>query len=168
MSESSGRGGNRPGAGRPKASAKLAELESRLRGPLAQIADWLEQRDEELGRVLREDAPKMASLLARVALNTKTPAPLVLAIRGIAAGLEPLDAFGRTLRLLVVRWREARARRREERESELVDDGLVGPPYVDDGGVASDVQVERELAAERIARGTPDRFRADREPPEVE
>jgi hypothetical protein len=155
-SSKSKRGGNRPGSGRPKTSARRAELEASLRGPLGQVAEWLEARDPELAVILHDDAPKMARLLAGLALNAKTPAPIVFAVRGLASLLEPLDAFGRTLRHLAKRWRERRARLVAEREEqELADAGVVIVPDVD-GQPAGD------------SEATPSRFRYDTEPPETD
>jgi hypothetical protein len=132
-----------------------SDYTARLREPIAKIAEWLAERDPELAEILSEDGPKMARLLGRVALNTKTPAPVVYAIAGLAQALEPLDAFGRLVRLAWQRWRGRRARRFEQAQAAeaetIADETIVGPPAP---------EAEPELMV------TPDRFRADYEPDE--
>lgn len=96
--------------------APRASLETRIRESLEAVADWLRDRgDAELGGVLHEDAQKMASVLGRLAkLN-----PLASkAVSVIADALEPVRAFGPTLRVLWRRLVDRRARTLAEREQE--------------------------------------------------
>jgi hypothetical protein len=105
-------------SGTPRRSsqrAPRAPLETRIREALEALADWLRDRgDAELGGVLREDAPKMAAVLGRVAkLN-----PLAGKVVGVIADvLEPVRAFGPTLRVLWQRLLGRRERIQAEREA---------------------------------------------------
>lgn len=98
-----------------------ASLETRIRESLEAVADWLRDRgDAELGGVLHSDAPKMAAVLGRLAkLN-----PLAgKAVGVVADALEPVRAFGPTLRVLwrrLVHRRELALTEREEAEEEML------------------------------------------------
>ena len=129
----------------------VAELRERIGEAIAELGEWIGERDAELGRVLKEDAPKMAGLLAAWATHPKAPPPLVFAIRLVAAVLEPVRAFGRTARLVLARMGERRAR-----------------AYADGGDWPEPVYAEPEAPVDEAASRTPDRFRADAEPPAAE
>lgn len=124
------------------------EVTSRLRESLGELASALENRDPELSRVLKRDGPKMAELLGKWGEHPKTPPPLKVAVVMIAEILEPLRAFGGTARLLLRRLRE-----RQLREPE---------PEPDEG---EQPWAPAEVPVEEIP--TPDRFRIDAEPPDV-
>jgi hypothetical protein len=137
---------------RRKRATETPDLRGRLERPIARVAEWLAERDPELSEVLREDGPKMAKLLARAASHPKSPRWLVGAVEAAAGLLEPLDAFGRLLRLLAIRLRERRLRAREEAEAQQAEEAPASgfaqwPP--------SQVDV------------VPERFRVDAEPPET-
>lgn len=162
----------RRGPGRPKGSKtrpkeererpaeppgfSTSRLRDKLKDPLIRIADWLEDRDPEFSAALREDAPKIASLLTKWAASPKCPPGVVAAIRFVSVLLEPLDAFGRVARLGYVRLRDRAAARRMG--GELV-------PFPDDYTPDGEVPPPVEEPPEAL---TPDRFRADREPPPVD
>lgn len=152
----------RRGPGRPKGSknkprpaAADASLEARLREPLVKVAEWLSDRNPDLSRVLREDAGKIAALLAKVAAADRTPAIFVSAVGVVASMLEPFDAFGRVLRVLYVQWRDRRQARRES----------VPPPL--DGTEQPAGQTNGEPLPLEVVPDTPDRFRYDSDPPAV-
>ena len=170
----------RRGPGRPKGSKNRAKspeaegpssssspgfstsrLRDKLREPILKVAEWLEGRDPEFAQALQEDAAKIANLLTKWASSPKCPPGVVAAIRFVAVMLEPIDAFGRVARLSYIRLRDRAIARRAARELELAPEGFV--PFA--GGV--EPEGEQELEGES-ATLTPDRFRADREPPPVE
>ena len=128
-----------------------SELRSRLREPIVKVSEWLADRNPELSRVLREDADKMAAMLAKVAASSKAPPAAVAAVRMLAVLLEPIDAFGRVLRVAYVQLRERRARLRAEAESGY-------PPAEPD---------EPEKPAAPPENLTPARFQVGAEPPAV-
>lgn len=140
-----------PGFSQSRLVDKLAE-------PIQRIGQFLEDKDPELAQALKEDARKMALLLGRWAASPKCPPGVVAAIRFVAVVLEPIDAFGRTARLLYVRLRDRR--RARAFEGELV-------PFPGNGEVIP-VPEGAELEGEQGGPSTPDRFRADREPPAVD
>ncbi len=127
------RRGVAPGGRRAPASPEV-----RLRESLEAVADWLRDRgDRELGDVLHRDAPKMARVLGQVA-NINPLAKKVIAV--LADVLEPVRAFGPTLRVLWRRLLARRAARLEELElepEELLHEVVVPGP------------VEPELGAEQ-------------------
>ena len=88
-----------------------SDLNARLREPLVKIGEWVGYRDAELGRVLVEDAPKIAALLVKWANASWAPPGFVAVIRAAASALEPIDAFGRVLRVLFQRILDRRRRR---------------------------------------------------------
>lgn len=136
------------GPGRPTKSSKRDELNAKLRDSIAEIARWVRERDPELGDILLDDGPKMADLFARLATHPKAPDPAVVLVNLLATVLEPVRAFGRTLRVLVVRAVE----RRRARAAELVE--LEPEP-------AGDVFPEPIYAEPEPEPATPARFRAD-------
>jgi hypothetical protein len=148
--------GAKRGAYKPRVPTS-SEVTQRLHESLAALADALTERDPELSRVLKRDGPKMADLLGKWGDHPKTPPPVKVAVVVIAEVLEPLRAFGATVRILLRRLRERRLR---EPEPELDDNGqplawsLPEQPTLDDEPVLP-------------SHTPPDRFRADAEPPEV-
>lgn len=114
-----------------------ASLETRIRESLEAVADWLNDRgDSELGGVLKSDAQKMASVLGRLA-GANPLAKKAVAV--VADALEPVRAFGPTLRVLWRRLLERRAAALAEREVEdeapevLLTQTHVRAPGGDDG-----------------------------------
>lgn len=151
-------------ASRSKASAAGdRELESKLREPLLRIGEWLSRRDPELAQALKEDAPKMARLLARWAVNGSVPPAVVSAIRLLAAALEPVDAFARVIRLTVFRlydWRMSKRPQPQddypaEQPADIVGDGFGEPEQ------PAQPPADDDFAEARA------RFAADAEPPVV-
>lgn len=98
--------------------------EARIREALEAVALWISDRgDDELGGTLERDAPKMARVLGDLA-GTNPLAKKAVAV--LADILEPVRAFGPTLRIV---WRRVLARREArlaELEQELADDEPVG------------------------------------------
>lgn len=78
-------------------TTKERQLRRKIEDPISKIASWVSNRDEELGKILREDGPKMATLLSKLAASAATPPGVVMAVTVFASLLEPVDAFGRTL-----------------------------------------------------------------------
>lgn len=84
-----------------------ATPETRLRESIEAVADWLRDRgDQELGDVLHRDAPKMARVAGAIA-NVNPAAKRAVTV--LADVLEPIRAFGPTLRILWGRFLERRA-----------------------------------------------------------
>lgn len=132
------------------------EITSRLRESIAALADALSERDPELSGVLRRDGPKMADLLGKWGDHPKTPPPLKVAVVVVAEVLEPLRAFGATVRILLRRFRERRQREPvpepgDAEQHEEIDWTLREP------GADDDVTPPEP----------PERFRVGSEPPEV-
>ncbi len=89
-------------------------LEVRLRESIAAIAGWVRERgDGELGEILERDAGKMADVFGKLA---KVNPVAKQAVSFLADVLEPVRAFGPTLRVLWRRLLERRAVRLEELE----------------------------------------------------
>jgi len=132
-----------------------SEITSRLRESLDALANALEDRDPELSRVLKRDGPKMADLLGKWGDHPKTPPPVKVAVVVIAEVLEPLRAFGATVRILLRRLRERRLR---EPEPELGDDGQP---------LAWSLPEQPTLDDTPAPPTPPERFRIDVEPPDV-
>ncbi len=111
------RRGATPGGRRARAAPTSPEV--RLRESLEAVADWFRERgDRELGDVLHRDAPKMARVLGQVAsINPLTKK----AVTVLADVLEPVRAFGPTLRILWRRLLERRTARLAELELEFED-----------------------------------------------
>jgi hypothetical protein len=156
---SEGKPGARPkkksgGARRPRVPTS-SEVTQRLHESLAALADALSERDPELSRVLKRDGPKMADLLGKWGDHPKTPPPVKVAVVVVAEVLEPLRAFGATVRILLRRFRERRYR---EPEPELDNDGQP---------LAWSLPAEPELDDAPLPPEPPSRFRIDAEPPEV-
>lgn len=118
--------------GRPSNRARQSGLESKLAGGLERLAELVAQRDEELGGVLKEDGPKMAKLAATFAV--KAGGPVFALVSFMAAALEPLDAFGRTGKIVAARARARRAAAAEQHdEHQDAGDELAGD-YRQPGG----------------------------------
>jgi hypothetical protein len=136
-----------------------SEITSRLRESLDALANALEDRDPELARVLHRDGPKMADLLGKWGDHPKTPPPVKVAVVVIAEVLEPLRAFGATVRILLRRFRERRLREPEPVE---------GVDFVRDSeGLAWSLPDEPTSDDTPVPPTPPERFRIDVEPPEV-
>lgn len=137
------------------------EVTQRLHESLAALADALTDRDPELSRVLKRDGPKMADLLGKWGDHPKTPPPVKVAVVVIAEVLEPLRAFGGTVRILLRRLRERRLREPELDDEQLQQDGQGGLAWSEPAApVLDDVPVPPSVTP-------PERFRVDVEPPEV-
>ncbi len=131
------------------------EIRQRLRESISELASALEDRDPELARVLKRDGPKMAELLGKWGEHPKTPTPVKVAVVVVAEILEPLRAFGGTVRLLLRRFRE----RRLEHARELGDDKAgSGAGPAEPEPVYDVVPVDEPAPVER---GTPERFRVE-------
>lgn len=149
-------GGSTPRRASTRREPTAGEVTRRLRESLAALANALEDRDPELSQVLQRDGPKMADLLGKWGEHPKTPPPLKVAVVVIAEVLEPLRAFGATVRILLRRFRERRYR---EPEPELDQDGRP---------LAWSDPAEPELDERPDERPPPPaRFRVGTEPPEV-
>ncbi len=113
-------------------------LEVRLRESITAIAGWIRERgDEELGEILERDAGKMADVFGKLA---KVNPVAKQAVSFLADVLEPVRAFGPTLRVLWRRLLERRTARLEElrlEPEELLHEVVVPGP------------VEPELGAEQ-------------------
>lgn len=123
-------------------SRETSALRAKIADPIGKIADWISSRDEELAEILRSDAPKMASMLSRLAANAHTPMIVVLGVQAFATLLEPIDAFGRTALHLFRRARERRENQIQqmqdvipEPETETVPD-FIPPPEPQDDTIA--------------------------------
>lgn len=103
--------------GRQRSGKRRPPQEARLRESLVAIGEWLHDRgDDELGDVLKRDAEKMARVCGSLA-NANPLAKRAVSI--LADVLEPVRAFGPTLRILWGRLVARRAAALEEREEEL-------------------------------------------------
>lgn len=143
--ESGGNGGDEPA--KPKAPRRRRSqrsdsrtrhdkpsLERRLQESIESVAGWITERgDDELGEILERDAQKMAGVLGKVA---KTNPIAKQAVGVLADLLEPVRAFGPTLRVLYSRlvFRREQAREAAELEAELGGSDEVTPPVVIAGG----------------------------------
>lgn len=93
-----------------------SSLKVRLQESIESVAGWISERgDDELGEILERDAAKMAGVLEKVA---KTNPAAKKAVGVIADLLEPVRAFGPTLRVLYSRLMFRREQRRAEAEWE--------------------------------------------------
>lgn len=129
----------RPRRGRPPGRSKRSGTasrsgkrrppqETRIRESLEAIGGWLHDRgDEELGGTLERDAPKMAHVLGDVA-NVNPAAKRVVTV--LADVLEPVRAFGPTLRILWRRVLDWRASRLAELAAEPGEEELYGAAVV--------------------------------------
>lgn len=94
-------------------------LERRLQESIESVGGWISERgDDELGEILERDAQKMAGVLGKVA---KTNPVARQAVGVLADLLEPVRAFGPTLRVLYSRlvFRREQARAEAALEAEL-------------------------------------------------
>lgn len=151
-----------------KTPAADSQLEAKLREPLLRIGEWVDGRDPEFGQAIREDAPKMAKLLAKWAASSKAP-PLYVAVVGlVASALEPIDAFARVVRLTLFRAFDARARRRAAAAAAGAQEiDHAGDPFVPEP-VYADTPPADEGDTFVTDRGTPERFQAGSEPPHTD
>lgn len=94
----SGRGSR--SRGRPSTSNVSTELKGQITGPLNELAEWLEGRDEELAGVLRESAPRIAEFLAVHAAKRPPVAKAVRAVFAKGGPFAALRAFGPLLRAM--------------------------------------------------------------------
>lgn len=107
---------------RRRSGQRRPSQEARLRETIEAAGGLLRQRgDEELGAVLERDAGKMARVCGSLALAN--PAAM-RAITVLADVLEPIRAFGPTLRIL---WRRLLERRAAAQEAELGGGADEGP-----------------------------------------
>lgn len=140
----------RKGTTRRRSTPTQSEIRSRLRESFAELSAALEERDPELSGALKRDGDKMADLLSKWGEHPKTPPPVKVAVVVIAEVLEPLRAFGATVRILLRRLRQRRLARFDEQPEP-------GEPLPFPAGYEPELdQVE-----------TPSRFRVDAEPPDV-
>ncbi len=100
-------------AGKRTGGRKPLAVEVRLRESIETVGGWLIDRgDEELGSVLERDAGKMALVAGKLAQQNPLAKKVVAVIADL---LEPVRAFGPTLRVL---WRRLLERRAHEPEPE--------------------------------------------------
>lgn len=117
--------GKRSGAA-ARSGQRRPPQEARIREALEAIAQWISDRgDTELGGTLERDAPKMARVFGDIA-NVNPVAKQ--AVNVLADLLEPVRAFGPTLRIVWRRLLDRRERRIAELEQEPALEEELGPP----------------------------------------
>ncbi len=100
----------------PRRRHDQSSLKVRLQESIESVAGWISERgDDELGEILERDASKMAGVLEKLA---KTNPAAKTAVGMLADLLEPVRAFGPTLRVLYARLMFRREQRRAEAEWE--------------------------------------------------
>lgn len=85
-------------SGRPPRSNVSSELKQSISGGLAELAEWLESRDEELAGTLRESAPRIAEFLAIHAARRARVAKGVRYVFAKGGPFAALRAFGPLVR----------------------------------------------------------------------
>lgn len=110
--------------GRNRSGLRRPPQEARIREALEAVALWLRDRgDDELGSTLERDASKMARVLGDL---TRVHPLAKTAVGVLADVLEPVRAFGPTLRIVWGRFLQRRQTRLEElAEQELERDEQV-------------------------------------------
>lgn len=119
------RGQRRRDVGPKRAPKRRPPQEARIREALEAVGGWLRDRgDEELGGTLERDAPKMARVLGELA----DVHPLAKRIVSVLADvLEPVRAFGPSLRIL---WRRLLERRQAQLAELETEGGLAAEEYL--------------------------------------
>ena len=126
---------------RRQSGPSRSPLEVRLRESVVAISGWVRDRgDDELADVLERDARAMADVLGKVA---KLNPVAKQGVSFIADVLEPVRAFGPTLRIM---WGRLLTRRAERLEPEYADDFDEDFPAAKITGAGEPEPVEPELA----------------------
>jgi hypothetical protein len=102
----------------PRTGTSETDLRRRIEDGIGEIVEFIERRlgDAELAAIIREDAPKMAEILARRAMRHQRLARVLTRLFGKDSLLAIVRAFGPTLRALLDRLPRPRLRREEEEE----------------------------------------------------
>jgi len=108
-------------SGRPPRENVSNELKGSISGGLNELAEWLDDRDEELAGTLRESAPRIAEFLAVHAARRAKVARGVKYVFAKGGPFAALRAFGPLLRELRER---VKARSPEEEEQPETDEQL--------------------------------------------
>ena len=97
------------GPGRPTSEAKVRDLKSTIDEGLGELAEWIERKDPELAKELRDGAPRMAKVLStRAGKHARVAKALGVAFAADGP-LAMLRAFGPTARMFGDRigaWRD--------------------------------------------------------------
>lgn len=100
------------GPGRPSNDAKVRDLKSTIDEGLGELAEWIERKDPELAKELREGAPRMAKVLSARAGKHVRVAKVLGVLFAPDGPLALLRAFGPTVRTFGDRigaWRDRNA-----------------------------------------------------------
>lgn len=89
--------------GRPSKETVRTDVGKAVREGLVELADWIKERDVELGEILERDAARMANVLAGRAAKHQRVAKWVERVFGQDGPLGVLRAFGPFLRALIDR-----------------------------------------------------------------
>lgn len=122
----------RKSPGRPATATVSSELKGQIAGPLNELAEWLESRDEELAGTLRDSAPRIAEFLAVHAAKRPAVARLLRSVFAKGGPFAALRAFGPLARAVG----ERLGARRQTVEPEPVPEPIPEPPP--DGPVLPD------------------------------
>lgn len=98
----------KPKRGRPTNKARAGELQRLIREQLDELAEWIGKRDDELGGILREDAERIAKVLATRAGKHARFGRVLTVVFAPDGPLGILRAFGRTARVFTDRLSERR------------------------------------------------------------
>lgn len=106
--EAGGAEEEKPKRGRPSNKARAGELQRLIREQLDELAEWIGKRDDELGSILREDAERIAKVLATRAGKHARFGRALAVVFAPDGPLGILRAFGRTARVFTDRLSERR------------------------------------------------------------